>query len=135
MNLSGQYADVTVPQNQQWVLGGFGNLTAWLPAVLVGDSGSLGRVTLQSPGFSWNGYGVSGSAYLEAGIVRLHLTPGNFPKTRSLADSGLAVSGTTPFGTTAALAYAWPIASRNVDLDALNRQSRANLYFTLSQSF
>ena len=30
---TGQWADSTMPQNQQWVLGGFGNLTAWLPAI------------------------------------------------------------------------------------------------------
>lgn len=135
VNLSGQYADTTVPQNQQWVLGGFGNLTAWLPAVIVGDSGGLARVNVQAPSYAWAGYGITGSAFVEAGLVRLHLTPANSPKTRTLADSGLSLTGTTPFGTTATLAYAWPIASRNVDLDALNRQSQANLYFTLSQTF
>jgi hemolysin activation/secretion protein len=134
-SVSGQYANSTVPQNQQWVVGGFGNLTAWLPAVLVGDSGGLARVNLQSPTFAWNGYTAGASAYVEGGIVRAHFVPFGDPTTRSLSDAGLAVTGGTPFGATATLAYAWPIASRNVDLDAINRNSRANLYFSLSQSF
>ena len=46
---NGQWADATLPQNQQWVLGGFGNLTAWLPAVLVGDNGMLARASVSSP--------------------------------------------------------------------------------------
>lgn len=133
--LNGQYADATVPQNQQWVIGGFGNLTAWLPAVIVGDSGGLARVNVGTPSWAWNGYGVTGSAFAEAGVVRRHLTPIADPKTRMLADAGLSLNAFSPFGTTATVAYAWPIASRNVDLDAINRQSRANLYFSLSQSF
>ncbi len=133
--LSGQWADSTVPQNQQWVIGGFGNLTAWLPAALVGDGGSLGRLNLTTPGYAWQGYGVTGSAFVEAGLVRSQVTPANNPVTRSLADAGLSLSATTPFGTVASLAYAWPIASRNVDLDVINNQSRAHLYFSLNQSF
>jgi len=133
--ISGQYADSTVPQNQQWVLGGFGNLTAWLPAILVGDSGALGRVTVNAPAYAWEGYSVSANAFVEGGLTRLHYTPADNPKTKSLWDAGLSLSAATPFGTTLALAYAWPFASRNIALSAANSQGRANLYFTLSQAF
>jgi hemolysin activation/secretion protein len=135
LSLSGQYADSTVPQNNQWVIGGFGNLTAWLPAVLVGDSGLLGRASLQSPTYAWRGYGIGVNAFVESGLVRRHYTPIDSPVTRTLADAGIGITGNTPFGTSLAVAYAWPIASRNVDLDAINRNGRANVYFTLSQTF
>lgn len=135
VNLSGQYADSSVPQNQQWVLGGYGNLSAWLPAVLVGDGGSLGRLNLGTPNWGIGGYTVSGNAFVEAGIVRFQHTPATSPTTRTLADAGVSITGNTPFGTSMTAAYALPIASRNVDLDAINRQSRANLYFTLNQAF
>jgi hemolysin activation/secretion protein len=135
LSLCGQWADTTVPQNQQWVIGGFGNLTAWLPAILVGDMGSLGRLSISAPAQSWAGYSLSGTAFVESGIVRLSYTPPNNPVTRTLADAGLSLTGSTPFGTNATLAFAWPIASRNVDLDAINAQGRANLYFSLSQTF
>ncbi len=38
-DFQGQFADKHLPQQQQWVLGGPGNLSGFLPGVLVGDSG------------------------------------------------------------------------------------------------
>jgi len=134
-SLSAQFADSTVPQNQQWVVGGFGNLTAWLPAVMVGDSGGLARLALGSPTWAWQGYSASGSLFVEAGSVHLHYVPANNPFTRTLGDAGLALAGATPFGTTLSVGYAWPIYSRNVDREVIDRQYRANVYFTLNQSF
>ncbi|MEP7328320.1 MAG: ShlB/FhaC/HecB family hemolysin secretion/activation protein [Betaproteobacteria bacterium] len=133
--LSGQWADATVPQNQQWVLGGFGNLTAYVPAVLVGDSGTLLRIGAYSPPWSAYGFTFTGSAFVEGGIVRSHFTPFLTPVTRGLSDAGLSVSGNTSFGTSLTLAYAWPLTSRNLDEKALDSLSKANLYFTLNQSF
>jgi hemolysin activation/secretion protein len=135
LSLSGQYADATMPQNNQWVVGGYSNLTAWLPAVLVGDGGLLARAVLQSPGWGYAGYTVGANAFAEAGTVVSHYTPFDKPYSRLLADAGLSVTGNTPFGTSLSVAYAWPIASRNVDLDAINTAARANVYFTLTQSF
>ena len=134
-SLSGQAADSTVPQNQQWVVGGFGNLTAWLPAVMVGDSGALGRLTLNSPTFVWQGYTAGASAFAEAGIVRQYYVPANNPTTRSLGDAGISLLAGTPFGTSLSVGYAWPVYSRNVDRAEIDRNSRANVYFSLNQSF
>lgn len=133
--LSGQYADDTVPQNQQWVIGGLGNLTAWLPAILVGDSGSLGRLSVTTPPFMWDRVSLSGNAFIEGGVVRLHHRPLNNPTTRALGDAGFSLTGTVAGGTSLVLAYAWPVAYRNVDREAINAQGRASVYFSLSQSF
>lgn len=135
LNISGQYADATVPQNQQWVLGGFGNLTAYVPAVLVGDSGTLLRLSAFSPPWVYSGFTFTGSAFFEGGIARSHFTPALTPTTRGLADAGLSVSGNTSFGTSLTLAYAWPVTSRNLDEKTLDSLAKANLYFTLNQSF
>jgi len=132
---SGQWADTIMPQNQQWVLGGFGNLTAWLPAILVGDSGTLLRATIQSPPWQWKGVSVTGNAFVEAGLVNTYYTPEGKPDNRAASDAGLSVSASIQGGTSATLAYAWPLATRNVDMSTLNAAGRANLYFTLSQSF
>lgn len=132
---SGQWADTIMPQNQQWVLGGFGNLTAWLPAILVGDSGTLLRATVQSPPWRWKEVSVSGNAFVEAGLVNTHYTPTGKPANRAASDAGLSVSGSVQGGTNVTLAYAWPLATRNVEMSTLNAVGRANLYFTLSQSF
>ena len=40
----GQWAFNTLPVEQEWTLGGFGNLNAWQPAIAVGDSGYLARL-------------------------------------------------------------------------------------------
>jgi hemolysin activation/secretion protein len=137
VTLSGQYADSTVPQNQQWVLGGFGNLTAWLPAALVGDSGALARVTVNSPGWAWEGAGMtlSAGAFLEGGIARLHNRPVGDPVTRGLGDVGLSVSGVVHTGTSLSLAYGWPVWDRNLPEKEVEALSRSRLYFSLNQSF
>ena len=95
---SGQWADTIMPQNQQWVLGGFGNLTAWLPAILVGDSGTLLRATVQSPPWRWKEVSVSGNAFVEAGLVNTHYTPAGKPANRAASDAGLSVSGSIQGG-------------------------------------
>jgi hemolysin activation/secretion protein len=132
---SGQWADATLPQNQQWVLGGLGNLTAWLPSVLVGDSGMLARASVYSPPWAWGDFSVTGSAFVEAGVVASRVTPVGTPVSRGLADAGLSLTGSLKPGTSATLAYALPVASRNLDQKALDRLDRAYLYFNLSQSF
>jgi hemolysin activation/secretion protein len=134
-SLSGQYADDTVPQNSQWVIGGLGNLTAWLPAILVGDSGALGRLAVSTPSRSWGRFSYSGNVFVEAGMVRSHYRPLNEPTTRALGDAGLSLTGNIDTGTSIVLAYAWPVWYRNVDRNAINVQGRANVYFSLNQSF
>jgi hemolysin activation/secretion protein len=135
LSWSGQWADATVPQNQQWVLGGFGNLTAWLPAVLVGDIGTLARASVSTPAWTWSGLSLTGGAFVEGGTAQRHITPIDTPVSRGLADAGLSVSGNLKGGTSLLVAYAWPIASHNLGQDALDRLDRAHLYFSLNQSF
>jgi hemolysin activation/secretion protein len=43
LEASGQFSSDSVPEQQQWVLGGVGSLTSALPGVVVGDKGYLGR--------------------------------------------------------------------------------------------
>lgn len=135
--ITAQHADSTLPQAQQWVLGGFGNLSAWLPAVLLGDTGVLGRATVSSKAYAWGGYSLSAGGYAEAGVARLDQRGRSEPYTRGLGDVGLSLTGSTPFGTTLTLAYAFPVWYRNVE--GAVRQSvdsnRAHLYFTLNQTF
>lgn len=132
---SGQWADATVPQNQQWVLGGFGNLSAWLPAALVGDGGNLVRATVSTPPWSWLDVSISGSAFAEGGTVHLKSPPAGIPSNRALGDLGLSLSGSIKPGTSLVLAYAWPIWSNNIERPEREKLGQANLYFSLSQAF
>lgn len=47
-----QWAQDPLPQSEQWVLGGFDRLSAWLPGVAVGDRGTLTRLGYVIPLFS-----------------------------------------------------------------------------------
>lgn len=71
----GQWADTTLPQNQQWVLGGLDRLSAWAPGVTVGDNGFLARLSATSPEFSLGGFGFAASMALEGGGSRPHALP------------------------------------------------------------
>jgi hemolysin activation/secretion protein len=132
---TGQWAGATLPQNQQWVLGGFGNLTAWSPAVLVGDSGMLARASLYTPAWQWSGLSVTGGAFVEAGMVRPHYSRDGAAISRGLGDAGLSLSGSMKTGTSLTMAYAWPVWSRNLDQIALDGLNHAHLYFSLNQTF
>ena len=132
---TGQWANANLPQNQQWVLGGFGNLTAWSPAVLAGDIGMLARASLYTPAWQWSGLSVTGGAFAEAGIVRPSYAAIGAPISRGLGDAGLSLSGSMKPGTTLTMAYAWPLWSRNLDQKALDGLNHAHLYFSLSQTF
>lgn len=135
VSFTGQWAGATLPQSQQWVLGGFGNLTAYVPAVLVGDSGALLRATVSTPPWTWGDFSVSGGVFVEGGVAWSHVTPVNTPVTRGLSDAGLSVSGALTSGTTVTLAYATPWASHNASREFRDSLARANLYFSLNQSF
>jgi len=135
---TGQWANATVPQNQQWVLGGFGNLTAYIPAVLniQGDSGMLTRVSLYTPAWQWSGVSVTGSAFFEAGFARRHYVPPGGQVIRGgLSDAGLSLSGSVKPGTSLTLAYAWPLWTRYLEQKAVDELNHANLYFSLNQAF
>lgn len=135
--LTAQQSDVTLPQAQQWILGGFGNLSAWLPATLIGDTGVLLRATANTPPFQWGAFSISGGAFAEGGVSRADIRREGEPYSRGLADAGLSLSGSTTTGTSLTLAYAWPVWYRNIDgavRESVDR-SRANLYFTLNQTF
>jgi len=136
-SVNAQMTDAVLPQAQQWILGGFGNLSAWLPAVLIGDSGALARLVVSSPSFAWSVFSFSGGAYAEAGVSRLEQRGNGEPYTRGLGDLGLSLSATTTTGTSLALTYAFPVWYRNVEgaIRESADRNRANLYFTLNQTF
>jgi hypothetical protein len=67
--LKGQWSDSVVPNTQEFVLGGFGNLMAWLPGVASGDRGGLARVSLATPETRLGPLSATAGLYYEAGYV------------------------------------------------------------------
>ena len=136
-SLNGQYTNATLPQNQQWVMGGLGNLSAWLPAVTVGDIGLLGRASLSAPAYRWSEFSFNGALFVEAGVTRLNEPPILEPWAKGLGDVGISISGSTATGTSLTLAFAQPVWYWHISetaRESVNR-ARANLYFSVNQSF
>lgn len=134
LNASGQWSPNTLPQQQQWVLGGFGSLSAWYPGILVGDSGYLGRFNLQTPAWQRLGINTSGSLFFESGgVTNAVLYPGT-PPWQSLSDVGVGINISTSFGTTISAMAALPVGWSGV-APATRDENRATAYFILQQGF
>jgi hemolysin activation/secretion protein len=133
LNASGQWGLDTLPQNQQWVLGGFSNLSAWTPGILSGDGGYQLRAVAQTPSWTWGGWQVSAQGFAEQGAVTTHYNPPGSPGWRMLADVGVGLTFTAPWKTQLSLTAARPVASKNVPSATFDSQ-RA-VYFVLQQPF
>jgi hemolysin activation/secretion protein len=62
-----QFSHDTVPEQQQWVLGGVGNVTAYLPGVAIGDRGYLLRSQAGAGDYDFGGVSVSPKLFVEYG--------------------------------------------------------------------
>ena len=131
VNLDGQWADVTLPQQQQWVLGGLNNLTAYRGGIILGDSGYALRLLLQAPFKRLGFLRLSPNVFLENGGARHRYVPGSW---RSVTDGGAGLTAVSRFGTLLSLAYAIPIARNGIPNRVADAQ-RAGVYFVLRQSF
>lgn len=132
--LNGQYTDGTMPEMQQFVLGGFGELTGWLPGVAEGDRGGLMRLRLTHTGLHLGKLGLGLSAYVEGGATEFAHPFRGAEGWQTLVDAGIAITGNTSFGTRVTVAYAEPISSSNVP--AMVREAeRADVYFQVEQRF
>jgi hemolysin activation/secretion protein len=131
LELSGQHSTDTLPQQQQFVLGGARNLGAWLPGVAVGDSGALARAEL---GHALDAFGLTLTPRLFAEIATWTLNgaavagPGD---TDWLADAGVELVIGASTWLEASLSAAIPLpdaAGRNADFD----DARADAYFSVT---
>ncbi len=87
---SAQISDGTqVPQLQQYTLGGMSQLSAFLPGVLVGDSGSYGRLELLLTPGQDSGFRIIPSIFVESGKASFEDTTSELGKDRSLSDAGV----------------------------------------------
>jgi hemolysin activation/secretion protein len=73
--IKSQFASDTLPQDQQFFLGGFENLSAWLPGAVVGDHGYIFRSRLDFPQQRWFGIEVTPLLFVENGGARYHSSP------------------------------------------------------------
>lgn len=90
-NFFTQQTDVQLPLWEQFATGGQGELAAYLPGALVGDSG-----TLMSTELGWDsegdGYTMNVAVFLEHGVTNFEDASGSDGDDRSLTDVGVKVS-------------------------------------------
>lgn len=132
--LTGQWSEETLPQNQQWVLGGYGNLSAWYPGVVTGDKGVLLRASVATPPWTWGPLSVTGSLFLEGGMSQRNFVPFGGEDTQVLSDGGLGLATSLKTGTALSMGAAWPIHSSGVDEFQADK-NRAYFYFNFNQVF
>lgn len=128
-----QISDDTVPEQQQWVMGGVGNIEAYLPGVASGDSGGLARLQFETSQFHLFGIGIVPRLFAEYGYAKFENASGDAGETQSLADTGVSLAFTrAPFE--ASISYAESIKEKNIVREAL-RDSDANAFFRISVTF
>lgn len=85
-----QWSQDALPQSEQWLLGGFDRLSAWLPGVAVGDRGTLTRLSYQVSLFSRPKHDLRLALSAERGTSRF---VGRAPALdTALSSAGLALS-------------------------------------------
>lgn len=134
---NGQWAFNTLPQNQEWVVGGFGSVSAYDAGILVGDSGYSARLSLQTPAVHHYGVTATGSLFYEtAGVTSNYLSPHQAPW-QNLSDVGVGLNMSTRWGTSVSVMSALPVSHSLYPASSAANLSkeRVDAYFILQQSF
>lgn len=131
---SAQIAGARLPEQRQWVVGGPDNLEAFLPGVIVGDSGALLRLQFDLAPIVSGGLRWMPGVFVEAAAARFeHVPAAASAGTQSLADAGIALKASWRERVDARLSYARPLMHDGVER-AVREPSGAPVFFTLAVS-
>ncbi len=125
--------DTQLPQQHQWVLGGFGGLSAWLPGALLGDSGYLANVGLQREWQRW-GINFSGAIFAEYGAAWFEDTTSALGDKQSASDAGLRLTAAGGGGVSSDFIIATPLSDSVADTERLDNL-RSDFFWRLTLSF
>lgn len=136
LKLKGQYSiDDRLPQQEQWVLGGPDNLSAFLPGVMVGDTGAFGNLRLQlPPGDLFGKLRYRFSLFIEAGTSEFEQARGAFKGTRSASDAGVKLEVAAYKNYQVTLYSAQKISDKNISRDVLN-DAETDFFFNVQANF
>ena len=135
LQLSLQYANDTVPEQQQSIVGGIGNLHAYVPGVALGDRGLLVRLVGEYAPHTFYTVSFKPRVFLEFGAAEYSEKASGRPDgVQALTDIGAeVVIGFRPW-LEAALAAALPLQSSGV-AKQVRDDARADLLFRLTSRF
>lgn len=129
-----QFSDGTqLPLQHQFVLGG-GSLSAYLPGVLVGDSGSYAKLSFDGNGLPLLGAQFKPSLFIEHGQTWYEDARGSAGDTRQLTDAGLRLSANWGKVLETQLIAALPVADDNVEQSFLD-QMEVDFFWQLKLTF
>ncbi len=135
IDVIGQWSDgKQVPQKQQFVLGGMSTLSAWLPGILVGDTGAFTRLKLETRAFEWLGGKHTVSLFVEMAQVSNEDVGGAAADSRELSDGGLRYTGKWPWDIEMTFVAAGELDSDNVSKELLSAAS-ADFFWRLKKTF
>lgn len=137
LKLKGQLStDDRLPQQQQWVLGGPNNLSAFLPGILVGDTGAYGRFQITLPRWHLFSRPVRLSIYAEAGSASFEgpNPPGGRTERRTASDAGIKLQFSPVDHITVTGYIAEPISTSNIS-EARLESAEADFYFSVKAEF
>ena len=126
--------DKQLPLQQQFFLGGAAGLNAYLPGVLVGDSGSYSKMALESNGVPLFGFTFKPAVFLEHGQAWHEDAAGEAGDTRSLADAGFSLRAEYGKHFVTELLAATPVYDNNINEDVLE-QVEVDFFWRLSLTF
>ncbi|MGC8730959.1 MAG: ShlB/FhaC/HecB family hemolysin secretion/activation protein [Halothiobacillaceae bacterium] len=131
LTLNGQRALDTLPQQQQWVIGGLGNLSAYNSGLAVGDTGYALRASVQAPTRQFGPFSLTPNVFVEHAAAHYQFVPSAWQRA---TDIGVGLNLSTRFGTTLTALYAAPIKRQNIPA-ATAQGLRATVFVILQQSF
>lgn len=132
LEAGGQYSDKTVPEQQQWVLGGLGNLSAYLPGVAVGDKGYLVRAQGEAGAFPvYRGSEIRPRVFVEYAATQYNDLGGGIPR---VADAGVEVGIKFLSWLSGSVAYARSFFDKDIP-DPVLGATDARVYFRIQGEY
>lgn len=129
-----QFSDGTqLPLQQQFVLGG-SSLSAYLPGILIGDSGSFTKLSFAANGLPAMGFTFKPAVFIEHGQAWYEDARGDAGQTRQITDAGVSMSASWRDILTTDLVAAVPVDDRNIDSEQLE-QSEVDFYWNVKLLF
>lgn len=132
---TGQFSGDTLPEQQQWVMGGVGNVEAYLPGVAAGDSGGVARLQFELKGLNFGTLTIKPRLFAEYGVARYEDPVLGQPNgTQSISDGGISLALGLGKNLEASVSYAESISEDKIDQAVLD-QADANVFFRVAARF
>ncbi len=134
-SFTGQYSDGSqLPLQQQYYLGGSNGLAAYLPGVLVGDSGHYAKLSFESNPLPFMGLEIKPSVFIEQGWVWYEDARGDAGDTRMISDAGFALKASYKDYLSSEFVVAHPIDDENINQSLLDA-AEVDFFWRLKVSY